>query len=142
MQAALSSPYDLDNVPQPASGKPMWAVIGVLGVCAMAIGASLVHVVQRPAEPVATSFAPDSSPAALGNFGNALTEKTAAPSAPQAGGLAVDAPMTTAKPEPMPLVAAPAATPAKAAATKPSTRSNALTTQRSRTPSQREMYNY
>lgn len=33
--------------------KPLWAAIGVLGVCVLALGASLVHVNKRPAEPAA-----------------------------------------------------------------------------------------
>lgn len=36
-----------------ANAKPLWAAIGVLGVCVLAMGASLIHVNKRPAEPTA-----------------------------------------------------------------------------------------
>lgn len=41
-----------------ASTKPLWAVIGILGISVLAMGATLVHIKQRPAEPVAASTLP------------------------------------------------------------------------------------
>jgi outer membrane lipoprotein SlyB len=35
----------------PHNAKPLWAAVGVLGVCVLALGASLVHVKSRPTEP-------------------------------------------------------------------------------------------
>jgi outer membrane lipoprotein SlyB len=46
-----------------ASTKPLWAVVGILSVCVMAMGATLVHVKHRPAEPLAQAALP---------FGSAL----------------------------------------------------------------------
>ncbi len=40
--------------------KPLWAAIGVLSVCLVAMGASLVHIHKVPAEPTAAHFAPNS----------------------------------------------------------------------------------
>ena len=37
----------------PSPTKPLWAVIGVLGICVLALGASLVSIHKRTAEPVA-----------------------------------------------------------------------------------------
>ncbi len=37
--------------------RPLWAAIGVLGICVLAMGASLVHIQQRPAEPTAQALA-------------------------------------------------------------------------------------
>ena len=42
----------------PANAKPLWAAIGVLGVCVLALGASLVHINKRPVEPVASAIVP------------------------------------------------------------------------------------
>ena len=59
MNAAMSYPNTgtaqaAGFTPQDASPtKPLWAVIGVLGVCVLAMGASLVSIHKRTAEPVA-----------------------------------------------------------------------------------------
>lgn len=41
--------------------RPLWAAIGVLGVCVLAMGATLIHINQRPAEPTANAFMPNLS---------------------------------------------------------------------------------
>lgn len=41
--------------------RPLWAAIGVLGVCVLAMGATLIHINQRPAEPTAHAFMPNLS---------------------------------------------------------------------------------
>jgi outer membrane lipoprotein SlyB len=41
--------------------RPLWAAIGVLGICVLAMGATLVHISQRPAEPTAQAFMPNLS---------------------------------------------------------------------------------
>jgi outer membrane lipoprotein SlyB len=38
----------------PPTTKPLWAAIGVLGVSVLAMGAGLIHINKRPAEPVPT----------------------------------------------------------------------------------------
>jgi outer membrane lipoprotein SlyB len=51
MNAAISHP----NAPSPT--KPLWAAIGVLGMCVLAMGASLVSIHKRSAEPTAAPSA-------------------------------------------------------------------------------------
>ncbi len=60
MSATISSMGGMNpkvgKVPEPqAKTKPLWAAIGVLGVSVLAMGASLIHISNRPAEPVALS---------------------------------------------------------------------------------------
>jgi outer membrane lipoprotein SlyB len=57
MNAAISP---VGGMPVGASSatKPLWAVIGVLGVSVLAMGASLVHINKRPAEPTAAIMTP------------------------------------------------------------------------------------
>jgi outer membrane lipoprotein SlyB len=43
---------------QSADTKPLWAAIGVLGICVLAMGASLVHIQRQPAEPDAQGLVP------------------------------------------------------------------------------------
>jgi outer membrane lipoprotein SlyB len=43
---------------QSADTKPLWAAIGVLGICVLAMGASLVHIHRQPAEPDAQGLVP------------------------------------------------------------------------------------
>jgi outer membrane lipoprotein SlyB len=51
MNATVNSATAGYVTPSPAGSKPLWAAVGVLGVCVLALGASLVHVTTRPAEP-------------------------------------------------------------------------------------------
>jgi outer membrane lipoprotein SlyB len=69
------SPHALSNAPL-ASTKPLWAAVSVLGVCVLAMGATLVHVNQRP-EPLAQASIPLSS--AQADLPYALPSLTAAP---------------------------------------------------------------
>jgi outer membrane lipoprotein SlyB len=57
MNAAISP---MGSMPTGASNatKPLWAIIGVLGVSVLAMGASLVHINKRPAEPTAAIMTP------------------------------------------------------------------------------------
>jgi outer membrane lipoprotein SlyB len=41
--------------------RPLWAAVGVLGVCVLAMGATIIHINQRPAEPTAQAFMPNLS---------------------------------------------------------------------------------
>jgi outer membrane lipoprotein SlyB len=41
-----------------ANAKPLWAAVGILGICVLAMGASLIHISKRPAEPVAAPSLP------------------------------------------------------------------------------------
>lgn len=41
--------------------RPLWAAVGVLGVCVLALGATVIHINQRPAEPTAQAFMPNLS---------------------------------------------------------------------------------
>ncbi len=56
MQATLNAPDGnaLDVITPKI--KPLWAVVGILSVCLLALGASFVHIKQRTAEPVARRF--------------------------------------------------------------------------------------
>ena len=52
-----NTPFNLSLPNAGASNtKPLWAVIGVLGVSVLAMGASLVHINKRPIEPAANSL--------------------------------------------------------------------------------------
>ena len=65
--STISGSHTPFNVSLPAAGatntKPLWAVIGVLGVSVLAMGASLVHINKRPIEPVASAVMPGISAA-------------------------------------------------------------------------------
>jgi outer membrane lipoprotein SlyB len=66
----MNATNTLGNMPStPTNTKPLWATIGVLGVSVLAMGASLVSIYQRPAEPVALVAKPSAnalaSPAAV-----------------------------------------------------------------------------
>ncbi len=87
--------------------KPLWAAIGILSVCVLALGASLVHVTKRPTEPVANALIPSLSsaqamaaPAALSeNAAQLPAAKTAvAPTAAKAPVPATKTPRTSAEP--------------------------------------------
>lgn len=41
------------SIPSPTATKPLWAAIGILGVCVLALGASLIHINKHPVEPKA-----------------------------------------------------------------------------------------
>jgi outer membrane lipoprotein SlyB len=66
MNAAVMTMGDAGSaIPSPAATKPLWAAIGILGVCVLALGASLIHINKRPIEPKALGLmAPISAPAA------------------------------------------------------------------------------
>ena len=54
-----NTPFNMSlPVASSANTKPLWAVIGVLGVSVLAMGASLVHITKRPIEPVANALVP------------------------------------------------------------------------------------
>jgi outer membrane lipoprotein SlyB len=55
MNAAVMTMDDTgsSSAPSPATTKPLWAAIGILGICVLALGASLIHINKRPAEPKA-----------------------------------------------------------------------------------------
>ncbi len=78
---------------------PLWAAVGVLSVCVLALGSSLVHVKQRGAEPLA-AMAQTPALAALTSSQDMMTEKadgTPIPSAPvktQAAKPSAKAPVT------------------------------------------------
>ncbi len=57
--ASAAGVFHHDVLPaQSANTKPLWAAIGVLGVCVLAMGASLVHIQRQPAEPDAQGLVP------------------------------------------------------------------------------------
>lgn len=68
----------------PANAKPLWAAIGVLGVCVLALGASLVHINKRPAEPVASAMVPGVSATAAAPPVTAPQSLAALPAVPVA----------------------------------------------------------
>jgi outer membrane lipoprotein SlyB len=76
MNATLASPALAQSVSAIPSTKPLWAAVGVLSVCVLAMGATLVHVNKRP-EPLAQAAIPMSSAMAM-NAPAALTAPTAA----------------------------------------------------------------
>lgn len=41
-----------------SNAKPLWAAVGILSICVLAMGASLIHISKRPAEPVAAGALP------------------------------------------------------------------------------------
>jgi outer membrane lipoprotein SlyB len=117
-----------------SSTKPLWAAVGVLGVCVLAMGATLVHVNQRP-EPLAqasiplasaqaalpSSLTPAATPALTPAGTPMITEKSEE-KAPAAGTKpAQNAPKTVAKAaNPAPTVVRPTApTTAPVAVTQP-----------------------
>jgi outer membrane lipoprotein SlyB len=65
MNAAVMTMGDAGNaIPSPAATKPLWAAIGILGVCVLALGASLIHINKHPVEPKPLGLmAPISAPA-------------------------------------------------------------------------------
>jgi outer membrane lipoprotein SlyB len=64
MNAATSSLGSMANPSGPFPGavasnaKPLWAAVGILSICVLAMGASLIHISKRPAEPVAAVSLP------------------------------------------------------------------------------------
>ncbi len=64
MNAATSSLGAMANPSGPFPGaatpnaKPLWAAVGILSICVLAMGASLVHISKRPADPVAVGSLP------------------------------------------------------------------------------------
>jgi outer membrane lipoprotein SlyB len=53
-----SNPIDaLPDTTGASKAKPLWAAIGVLSICVLALGASLIHINKRSAEPVALTSA-------------------------------------------------------------------------------------
>jgi outer membrane lipoprotein SlyB len=115
MNAAVMNMSDAGSaIPSPAATKPLWAAIGILGVCVLALGASLIHINKRPIEPKALGLmAPISAPAepqpnAMGNSNSPsmITETSddksdAKPAAAQKKP-AQAAPKTIAKPDAKP----------------------------------------
>jgi outer membrane lipoprotein SlyB len=97
-------------IPSPAATKPLWAAIGILGVCVLALGASLIHINKRPVEPkalglMAPIFAPaEPQPNAMGTSNNpgmiteAADDKSDAKPAVAQKKPAQAAPKTIAKP--------------------------------------------
>jgi outer membrane lipoprotein SlyB len=56
---SASQAYHHNVLPtQSANTKPLWAAIGVLGICVLAMGASLVHIQRQPVEPDAQGLVP------------------------------------------------------------------------------------
>lgn len=69
----MNATKTLGNAPNTAiSTKPLWATIGVLGVSVLAMGASLVSIYQRPAEPVSIAAKSHANP--LVSSANVITE--------------------------------------------------------------------
>ncbi len=65
MNATLASPRLTQSLSAPQSStKPLWAAVGVLSVCVLAMGATLVHVNKRT-EPLAQAAIPLSSAMAM-----------------------------------------------------------------------------
>lgn len=128
MNATLATPSIATALP-PASTKPLWAAIGVLSICVLAMGATLVHVNKRP-EPLAQASIPLSSALAMNAPSSStgmiteekITEKPAAtvtkpaPTAPkvttkQTAPAAAKAPITTPATAPVVVAQAPSTTP-------------------------------
>ncbi|MBS7806062.1 glycine zipper 2TM domain-containing protein [Variovorax sp. PCZ-1] len=63
MNTHLAAPA-IANTPPAASTKPLWAAVGVLSVCVLAMGATLVQVNKRP-EPLAQASLPLTSALAM-----------------------------------------------------------------------------
>ncbi len=81
MNAAVMTMGDAGHaIPSPTATKPLWAAIGILGVCVLAMGASLIHINKRPTEPRTLDLmAPITAPAAaqtngIGNSPGMITE--------------------------------------------------------------------
>lgn len=101
-------------IPSPAATKPLWAAIGILGVCVLALGASLIHINKRPVEPKALGLmAPISAlaepqPNAAGNSNSpgmiteSADDKSDAKPAVAQKKPAQAAPKTSAKPDTKP----------------------------------------
>ncbi|TAG26657.1 MAG: glycine zipper 2TM domain-containing protein [Burkholderiales bacterium] len=114
MNATLASPALAQSVSAASSTKPLWAAVGVLSVCVLAMGATLVNVNKRP-EPLAQASIPLSSamamnaPAALTAPGGMITEDKAVEKPAVAGTKpAQAAPKVVAKPIAAPVAKAPA----------------------------------
>lgn len=88
-----------------ANTKPLWAAIAVLGICVLAMAASLVHIQRQPAEPDAQGLVP--SMQQLMSTGNATqavedANKSAEKSALVQGSITQPAIKSIAKPVPSP----------------------------------------
>lgn len=77
-----------------SNAKPLWAAIGVLGVCVLALGASLIHVNRRPVDPITNLTVP----AAMATNSNRL-----APASQSFAALPDD--LAVSEPKPKPAVA-------------------------------------
>jgi outer membrane lipoprotein SlyB len=75
--AASAAPSAMSTLPA-SSTKPLWAAVGVLSICVLAMGATLVHVSKR-SEPLAQASIPLSA-AMASNAQSAVT--TSAPTSP------------------------------------------------------------
>lgn len=72
MSSNASNPGAGSAGAQPSSTRPLWAAVGILGISVLAMGATLVHIKQRPAEPVALV---SSLPSSM-NYLTSPTERT------------------------------------------------------------------
>lgn len=110
MNATLATPSIASGLPA-ASTKPLWAAVGVLSVCVLAMGATLVHVNKRR-EPLAQASIPFSSALAMNApavpVGRITEEKNTEQTPVAATKSAQNAPKIIAKPVAM---KAPAAVP-------------------------------
>ena len=58
----MNTPYDMPQAPASAN-KPLWAAVAVLGVAVMAMGATLIRIQSRQAEPSLAVVPAASAPA-------------------------------------------------------------------------------
>lgn len=76
----------LSHTPE-SNTRPLWAAIGILGVCVLAMGASLVHVQRQPKEPDARALVPHMQQlvsSGMADSSTDLIDKSAAKPTPQA----------------------------------------------------------
>jgi outer membrane lipoprotein SlyB len=126
MNATLTTPSQASGLSAPST-KPLWAAVGVLSVCVLAMGATLVHVNKRP-EPLAQASIPLSSamamnaPASLSTSAGMITEeKIVDKPAVAAAKHAQTAPKVVAKPATQTVAKAPASMSNTAPKSAPST---------------------
>lgn len=83
MNATLDVSHFSPALPSPST-KPLWAAVGVLSVCVMAMGATLVHVNKRPV-PLALASIPVASAYAMNAPAGIATSERLTEKPPQAG---------------------------------------------------------
>ncbi len=108
MNATLASP--MMPATTATSTKPLWAAVGVLSVCVMAMGATLVHVNKRPeplaqaAIPLSSAFAMNMPAAPSASLATAAQQKTIEKPASAVIKTVQSAPKVVAKPSSTPAV--------------------------------------